>query len=319
MRKKKPRIALLIRVQPHRCMTRHRAQPGLTSRLARCGQTSPSPSSQNLPQTDAAPTQNNEPLYPDRPGLTGVPFGHPADTEIGIIVSCYLGCLVVCIGATLQATAFTVAHLVIGRIMTGVGTGLKTSTVPPTVRSPLARPSRLCQSPLCRRRHRTAYWFDFGMPYIVEERKAILQAVAVETAEEKSFHEPDRRHQPGGLRHAESSVLVQSVGMTPQLAQILPAADHDAGQLRARRVHAPISALLSQAPEGDMSTRAHGFASASKVRLEDIDDIFTAGGNLVQVVRERGETAQGGAKRRRGEAGERRKGRGRDGGESRLV
>ncbi|KAJ0307885.1 hypothetical protein COL516b_003857 [Colletotrichum fioriniae] len=82
-------------------------------------------------------------------------FGHPSDSETGIIVSCYnLGCLTGCvlnfifgeklgrrktiwtamslviIGATLQATAFTVPHLVIGRLVTGFGTGMKTSTVP---------------------------------------------------------------------------------------------------------------------------------------------------------------------------------------------
>ncbi|KAG7047331.1 hexose carrier protein [Colletotrichum scovillei] len=122
-------------------------------------------------------------------------FGHPSDSETGIIVSCYnLGCLTGCVlnfifgeklgrrktiwtamslvivGATLQATAFTVPHLVIGRLVTGFGTGMKTSTVP------------MYQSELCDRKYRGrlvsaetlfvgvgivfAYWFDFGMSFV---------------------------------------------------------------------------------------------------------------------------------------------------------
>ncbi|OTB02824.1 hypothetical protein M426DRAFT_13072 [Hypoxylon sp. CI-4A] len=122
-------------------------------------------------------------------------FGHPSDTETGIIVSCYnLGCLAGCVlnffigeklgrrktiwfamclvlvGATLQATAFSVGHLVVGRVITGCGTGMKTSTVP------------MYQAELCDSKARgrlvsaevlfvgvgivTAYWFDFGMSFV---------------------------------------------------------------------------------------------------------------------------------------------------------
>ncbi|KAM0554936.1 hypothetical protein ACHAPJ_006672 [Fusarium lateritium] len=122
-------------------------------------------------------------------------FGHPNDTETGVIVSCYnLGCLAGCVinfflgdklgrrrniwlamgfvlvGATLQASAYTVSHLVIGRVITGFGTGIKTSTVP------------MYQSELCNPEARgrlvstevlfvgvgitIAYWFDFGMSFV---------------------------------------------------------------------------------------------------------------------------------------------------------
>ncbi|MCJ1333108.1 hypothetical protein MMC10_009802 [Thelotrema lepadinum] len=121
-------------------------------------------------------------------------YGHPGDTQTGIMVSSYcLGALAGCIltvfigdifgrrrmmwlamcfviiGATLQTSSFTVPHLVIGRVITGLGTGIDSSTVP------------MYQSELCKKEKRgrlvsqevlcigvgivLAYWIDFGMSY----------------------------------------------------------------------------------------------------------------------------------------------------------
>lgn len=150
---------------------------------------------------------------------------------------------------------------------------------------------------------------DAGDAYIVEERQAILDAIAVEAASEKaqsftSIFTPDEvrtryrvllawgmqfMNQVGGINlvvYYIPSVLVENVGMTPQLAQILggcintmfivgsilPSLALDRmgrrrtmmmGSLGLGVCMLLISALLSQAPRGDMSSRAHGFASAS--------------------------------------------------------
>ncbi len=145
--------------------------------------------------------------------------------------------------------------------------------------------------------------------YIVEEREAILHAMGVEEAGEKSksfmsiFKKDEVRtryrvflawgmqfmNQVGGINlvvYYIPSVLVQNVGMTPQLAQILggcinmmfiigsilPSLALDRmGRRRTMMLGSfglgvcmlLIAALLSQAPKGDTSARAHGFASAS--------------------------------------------------------
>ncbi|KAI0471875.1 general substrate transporter [Xylariaceae sp. FL0804] len=132
-------------------------------------------------------------------------FGHPSDSHLGIIVSCYnLGCLVGCIlnfligeklgrrhtiwfamawvilGTSLQTSAFQLPHLIIGRIITGIGTGLKSSTVP------------TYQSEICTAASRgklvsaevlfvgvgitCAYWLNYGMSYV---DGSILMAICV--------------------------------------------------------------------------------------------------------------------------------------------
>lgn len=145
--------------------------------------------------------------------------------------------------------------------------------------------------------------------YIVEERKAILHAIAIEHASEKSrscvsiFRKDEVRtryrvllawgmqfmNQVGGINlvvYYIPSVLVENVGMDPQLAQILggcinmmfifgsilPSLALDKmGRRRTMMLGSfglgvcmlLISAMLSQAPQGDKSPRAHAFASAS--------------------------------------------------------
>jgi len=122
-------------------------------------------------------------------------FGHPNDTETGIIVSSYcLGALCGCVlnffvgdyfgrrrmiwmamgfiivGAVLQTSAYSLPHLIVGRIVTGIGTGIDSSTVP------------MYQSELCEKERRgrlvswevlfigigivLAYWIDFGFTYV---------------------------------------------------------------------------------------------------------------------------------------------------------
>ncbi|KAJ6783674.1 hypothetical protein PWT90_08140 [Aphanocladium album] len=132
-------------------------------------------------------------------------------------------------------------------------------------------------------------------PYIVEERKAILHAIAVEAAEEKTRYQVlltwgmQFMNQFGGINlvvYYIPSVLVENVGMTPQLAQILggcinimfivgsilPSLALDKiGRRRTMMLGSfglsvcmlLIAALLPQALEGDESSRAHAFASAS--------------------------------------------------------